>query len=335
MTDNVNYMEKATADYRSYLGVGVEEAQMLHNGRQNTIVSIRDVNDDRSCVRYRTAVEFWYEDCIKEPFIESLRIVDMPTVRAYNDAVRPQMLISEFVDGDLLHVSGVSEEAASKVGKLIAQVHISSKGASTYMDFVRGQVSSEAWADQFLASLKEEILACGFDNGDADGLLKRCSSIFTNRTQDVLVLVHNDIHFKNLISRPTGSICLIDWDSVVIAPAEKDFVKLLDWSHANTTVVPAIIESYKKETNRTLDMDAIEVFRIYACLRQIHFQTASMQKGMDSSILAQKGFFDDNQKQYQRICAALTNLDLPHWRSPKSLLGVASNVSLKSNGGPR
>jgi len=313
MDTNVNYLEKAKADCIRHFGIDVKDAQPLHNGRQNTLVVITDRKGEKICVRYRTAVEFWYEDCIKEPFIESLGIVDMPAVRFVDDTVRPQILISEFVEGELLHTRGVDEETAFKVGKLIAQVHIPSQGASCYMDFLKNKVSADLWADQFLQSLKEEAVLCEYKLGDINALLNRCHAIWSPATQDSLVLVHNDLHFKNMIARPNGSICLIDWDSAVIAPPEKDFVKLLDWSHENTTAIPNIIRSYQNKTGRVLNMDAVAVFRIYACLRQIHYQTASMQKGVDSSVLNQKGFFDDNQKQHQRLCAVLSQLGLSDW----------------------
>lgn len=327
MTSKIDYVTQARADYETAIGVAVDKTTLLHDGRQNTIIIVEDAKGQKNCVRYRTAVEFWYEDCVKEPFIESLRVIDVPAVRYFNDSVRPQVLISEFVEGQLLHVSGVSDETAPKVGHAIAALHVPAKGASTYLDFVAGKPSSESWADQFFASLKEEAFASGFDESDVKGLLKRCEEIFPSSTQNSLVLVHNDIHFKNLISRQNGSICLIDWDSAVIAPPEKDFVKLLDWSHENTGVVPKIIKSYEEASGRNLNQDIVEVFRVYACLRQIHYQAISIQKGVDSSILAQQGFFDDNKKHLQRMCAALNQLGLPDWHLSNVFSGAAWNFT--------
>ncbi len=335
MTTKTDYIAKARTDYEAALGIAVRDASLIHDGRQNTIVKIEDAGGQQNCVRYRTAVEFWYEDCIKEPFMAALGVVDVPAVRHFNDGVRPQILISEFVEGPLLHVSGVSDDAATRVGRAIAALHVPSNGASTYLDFTQGKKSSETWVSQFLASLREEAVASGFDESDVADLNHRCGQIFPASTQNTLVLVHNDIHFKNLIQRPNGSICFIDWDSAVIAPPEKDFVKLLDWSHENTGTVPKIIRAYEDATGRPLNTDIVEAFRIYACLRQIHYQAASIQKGVDSAVLAQQGFFDDNKKHHQRMCQALNRLGLPDWRLPNAFSGAAWSFSSTSGAAPK
>lgn len=311
-----NYLEKAKKDYLNALGKPIEYGTVIHSGRQNTVIDVTDYSGTRSCMRYRTALEFWYEDCVKEPFVESLDVVDIPKVRFYNDKVKPQLLISEFVEGKLLHEIDVTPELAQKVGEAMVDYHISSNMASTYMDFIKGVKSSTTWVEDFISSLREEAEACGYSNSDIENLTNLCQTIFPNDTQERLVLVHNDLHFKNIIARPNGSVCIIDWDSTIIAPREKDFVKLLDWSHGNANTVPTIVSAYQQKSGYELNMDAIEAFRIYACLRQIHFQTISAKQGIDNSVLEQKGFFAGNKEQHDRMCKALKNLGLSKWRMP-------------------
>lgn len=304
---------KAATDYKEYLGSDIQTADVLHDGRQNVVIKVVDKDGMAACIRYRTAVEFWYEDCLKEPFIESLGIVDIPKVYYFNDTVRPQILISEFVEGPLLHEVGVTEEVAVRVGKLIAALHVPSKGSTNYLDFVAGKVSNDSWSDGFIASLQEEALACGFSEAEIADFLTFARTLFASYTNDKLVLVHNDIHFKNILLRLDGSLCLLDWDSAVVAPSEKDFVKLLDWSHQNTAVVSTILETYQEQTGKKLDMAVIDVFRVYACLRQIHFQGIVLQKGVQSEKLEQKGFFGSNQQNLSRLNEILNSLGFMSW----------------------
>ncbi len=306
------WVERATADAEKHLGVTIATAHLMHVGRQNTIVYLRDLRGLASCVRYRTATEFWYEDCVKEPFIESLGVIDIPKVRFADDSVRPQLLIYEFVEGALLHDMDINPVVATKVGELLAGVHVPARGATSYLDFVQGRQSTESWSVTFGASLLRTALLCGYGASGVEDLLERCTDSLIS-TEESLVLVHNDVHFKNMIQRESGSVCLLDWDSATIAPAEKDFVKLLDWSHHNTSAVESIVKAYEKRSGHQLNSVVIELFRIFACLRQILFQTVSAERGVAPSALRQRGFFAENDEQRERISACLTRLDLPTW----------------------
>src|SRR5262249_48612418 len=145
--------------------------------------------------------------------------------------------------GELLNDLEVTVDLAEQVGHLLTCVHVPARGSTSYIDFASGRASREVWSKTFAASMIEVALGCGYEKMQVDELLKVCAEPITDADEN-LVLVHNDVHFKNIILRPSGSLCLIDWDSAMIAPPEKDFVKLLDWSHQNRGIVESIIESY-------------------------------------------------------------------------------------------
>ena len=308
-----HYVEQAKKDCLDRLGTEIVLARMLHSGRQNTIVHVRDTGGVDSCVRYRTAKEFWYEDTVKEPFIESLGIVDIPRVRCAADDVRPQLLICEFVAGDLLHDLAVDEGIARRVGRVMAAVHVPAHGAATYADFAAGMASERSWRAEFIGSLRDTALRCGYPAAGIDALIAVSDSAIAAAEARGLVLVHNDLHFKNIIRRPDGTLCLLDWDSAAIAPAEKDFVKLLDWSHHNGEAVEHIIDAYQESADRPLDWNLIELFRIYAILRQILFQSLSVAGGVQTSVLSQGGFFPETATQRAKLEDPLRRLGLRPW----------------------
>ena len=308
------YEAIAAADCSSLLGVEVANAELIHDGRQNTIVVVADTEGGKSCVRYRTATEFWYEDCIKEPFVESLGIVDIPAVLHADDKRRPQLLISEFVEGTLLHELTLNDEIAEGVGRLMADVHVPSNGASNYLDFVEGKKSDPeaSWSGSFVEDFKSTAIDAGYEVDSIDAFLMKYLPTI-EAAESSLVLVHNDVHFKNMILRPIGRICLLDWDSAVIAPPEKDFVKLMDWSHHNEAAVDTLIQAYEKSRKYQLNPDLLNVFRIYSMLRQIVFQSKVAQEGLDQSKVAQGGFFADNTEQMQRLSHLLDEMEMPRW----------------------
>lgn len=308
------YESVAAEDCSSLLGLEVAGAELIHDGRQNTIVVVEDVEGGKSCVRYRTAKEFWYEDCIKEPFIENLGIVDIPAVLHADDKRRPQVLISEFVEGPLLHELDLDDGIAESVGRLIADVHVPSNGANNYIDFSEGKKSDPetSWSKGFVEDFRSTALEARYEDNSIDEFLTKYLPAI-EAAEDSLVLVHNDVHFKNMILRPVGRICLLDWDSAVIAPPEKDFVKLMDWSHHNETVVEKLVQAYEESRKYHLNPDLLNVFRIYSMLRQIVFQSKAAQEGLNQSKLAQGGFFADNTEQMQRLSHVLDEMEMPRW----------------------
>ncbi|HMS25238.1 MAG TPA: phosphotransferase [Acidimicrobiia bacterium] len=315
-------MERIGEDYLRLTGIAMADAEVIHDGRQNTVLKVTDKNGTTTIARYRTAKEFWYEDCVKEPLVKPFTEVDIPQVIAFDEEHRPQLLISEFVDGELLSDTDVDEFTATKVGAALARIHVTAGHAKNFMDFVQQKTSQGTWNDDFSQSFIDTALDCGFVESDARAVLTRCADAM-NRAEDRLVLLHNDFHFKNMIRRSDGEICVLDWDSASIGPAEKDFVKLLDWSHDNAAIVAHIIDTYQKATSTTLDPDLIELFRIFSDLRQISFQKKVTDIGVASQAISQGGFFATNSERFGTLNAALVRIGLQPWSTP-SITGVRS-----------
>ena len=56
-------------------------------------------------------------------------------------------------------------------------------------------------------------------------ILERLAEVLRSRTL-LYVICHADLHARNLIRDPSGHVFVIDWDEVMLAPKERDFIFL-------------------------------------------------------------------------------------------------------------
>jgi len=95
------------------------------------------------------------------------------------------------------------------------------------------------------------------------------------------VLVHNDLHARNVLRRPDGGIALIDWDNAVIESPELEFIKLRHWTRVDAQGVlcpdhrlsDAAISAYAAAGGRRLDEDLLIAYTVLWLCRVIAFQT--------------------------------------------------------------
>ncbi len=303
--------QKAVKDFNNNTGDTAEDVKTLHAGRQNTVFLVTGKSGEQYISRYRTAKEFWYESVIKEKYLAQMGVKNIPEIVFAEDEEMPQLLIYKYIEGDLLHKTGLKPGEERKLASIISDFHISANSASNFMDFVNGVRSETSCAEDFVSSLDEEARACELEDSSVKRLCSKAESLMAGIDEKDFVLVHNDFHFKNILRESkTGNLVVIDWDSSIIAPREKDFVKLLDWSHENDRVVPDIMKHYEDITQYKLNPEIIELYRAYAALRQIHFQTISNKQGVAKEVLQQEGFFAGNEENMQRLNKALEKLDL-------------------------
>jgi len=88
------------------------------------------------------------------------------------------------------------------------------------------------------------------------------------------VLTHGEPHRANTIDTADG-VALIDWDTALLAPPERDLWALIDQD-------PDIAEAYTERTGVGLDPDALELYRLWwdlceICLYVGQFQSAHHQ----------------------------------------------------------
>jgi spectinomycin phosphotransferase len=58
------------------------------------------------------------------------------------------------------------------------------------------------------------------------------------------VICHADLHENNIIRTPDGQVFIIDWDDVMLAPKERDFLFTGDPPFANGDPIPAFFQGY-------------------------------------------------------------------------------------------
>jgi spectinomycin phosphotransferase len=86
------------------------------------------------------------------------------------------------------------------------------------------------------------------------------------------VVTHGEPHGGNLIRDPAGGLHLIDWDTAMVAPRERDLQMVLDddltgWDEYRTAAGPV-----------TLDRDALEFYRCLWALADIASFTAVLRR---------------------------------------------------------
>ena len=98
-----------------------------------------------------------------------------------------------------------------------------------------------------------------------------------------MVLTHGEPHPGNIIETADGLV-LIDWDTVLIAPPERDLWAMIDED-------PGIGDEYAARTGSIVDRDALDVYRLWwdlseialfvAGFRHVHVDTADMRIAFD------------------------------------------------------
>lgn len=84
-----------------------------------------------------------------------------------------------------------------------------------------------------------------------------------------LVVTHGEPHRGNTITTDAGTV-LIDWDTALLAPPERDLWSLFDED-------PAIADRYSEATGRTVEPNAIALYRLWWVLCEISLFTADFR----------------------------------------------------------
>ncbi len=83
-----------------------------------------------------------------------------------------------------------------------------------------------------------------------------------------LVITHGEPHYGNIIDTATGPV-LIDWDTALVAPAERDL-----WSLAEED--PSVAGVYERRTGQVLDRVTMRMYRLWWDLCEISLFVADL-----------------------------------------------------------
>jgi len=84
-----------------------------------------------------------------------------------------------------------------------------------------------------------------------------------------MVLTHGEPHAANTILTPAGWV-LVDWDTALVAPPERDL-----WAMVGDD--PVVVDHYTAATGRTVQPEAIELYRLGWDLAEVAIYTALLR----------------------------------------------------------
>ena len=119
----------------------------------------------------------------------------------------------------------------------------------------------EPWAAGPYAEPARKLLATHVDRLDAT--LRRYDQLAAEvaGSPHRLVLTHGEPHPGNTITTTDG-VVLIDWDTTLVAPPERDL-----WSLAGED--PRVLDDYEEKTGETPDVKALMLYRLWWDLAEI------------------------------------------------------------------
>ncbi len=149
------------------------------------------------------------------------------------------VIVYPFIDGESSN-TGMTNEQWKEAGRVFKQIHsvlVQPGGFST----LREETFDPTYYIQWVHTFEAQHLHARHDGGDAERALRALwvehqSTIDTvvasmEKLADALrsrtlpyVICHADLHAANLIRDHGGHVHVIDWDEVMLAPKERDFI---------------------------------------------------------------------------------------------------------------
>lgn len=108
-------------------------------------------------------------------------------------------------------------------------------------------------------------------------MLEKLASVLQSRTLP-FVICHADLHPANLLRNPLGQVFVIDWDEVMLAPKERDFLFVKEAPTASEALpgAPAFFQGYGQTD---IDWIALTYYRyervmqdLIACAQEVFFR---------------------------------------------------------------
>jgi len=120
---------------------------------------------------------------------------------------------------------------------------------------------SEPWGAGPYGARARDLLA---GQAEAVGALLAAYEVLARRVAarpERMVITHGEPHSANVLRMPAGYV-LVDWDTVLLAPPERDL-----WALAESD--PAIPAAYSAATGTAVDPDAMMLYRLWYDLAEI------------------------------------------------------------------
>ena len=185
---------------------------------------------------------------------------------------RYSLVIHPYITGSRAGENGEFARASERAAvlDLLVQLHRARAGNPQADDFVVPHLDAlrpmmrepcEAWRGGPYAQPACELLHVHAAHLDVQlntyaSLARRVAS-----RPDRLVITHGEPHAGNAMTTPAGLV-LVDWDTVLLAPPERDLWDLAD--HDEST-----LDHYARATGVQIDQDALSLYRLWYDLAEI------------------------------------------------------------------
>ncbi|MBL8134545.1 MAG: aminoglycoside phosphotransferase family protein [Anaerolineae bacterium] len=158
--------------------------------------------------------------------------------RLYADLGEFRVMVFPFIDGRDGWEVDLSDRQWGEFGRALRSFHAAALPAEVLTQIERERFSSE-WRDQvrrflvraavesFADPVSAELAALLRDRRAAITRLIACAERLgssLSRRELPFILCHADIHVGNLLIAPEGTVYLVDWDTLTLAPRERDLM---------------------------------------------------------------------------------------------------------------
>lgn len=189
------------------------------------------------------------------------------------------LILHPFVEGPTGMDAGLSDDQWRTFGAALRRIHEARLPAD-----LAGQVRRETFVPQWSRMVREldaqmgggfddpyrrELAACWADRREEIiRIVKRCEELGRrlSRRSGPFVLCHTDIHTANILLDADHSLHIVDWDTPMLAPVERDLMFIRDGVTIQTHTERCFFEGYG-ETN--IDPVALAYYRYEWVVQEI------------------------------------------------------------------
>jgi spectinomycin phosphotransferase len=176
-------------------------------------------------------------------------VAPIPTKRhtLWTKLVDWTVIVYPFIEGDT-SLAGMTNEQWKEVGTIFKRIHqvgLPPEGFASLRKETFDPTEYARWVHAFETQhLQQGLGGSGACRDLCDSWLAHRSTIHTGVTSlqelaEVLkarplpyVICHADLHAANLLRDPAGRVFVIDWDEVMLAPKERDFIFIREQADA-------------------------------------------------------------------------------------------------------
>lgn len=219
---------------------------------------------------------------------------------------RHTIALFPFMDGEAGEYGRYGPGVAAAIVAMLAQLHratpaVRSVAGSVGLDLQgRGRLEAglrevdQPWSGgPFSEPARHAFAAHASDLSDLLGLADRLAAEVERRGGE-WVITHGEPHSANVM-RTGESHVLLDWDTVALAPPERDLWMLADDSADEAAV------AYAEATGRSVDQDALDFFRLTWDLKDIANYLSQVRSPHDRN--------EDTEKAYDVLTNCLAIRD--------------------------